>query len=150
MSFVVVLNGPSCAGKTTLARALRDRLGPTCTAVSVDQFYAFTHRDARPRWALYKTLSDAMFTAAATLANGGLDVIVDTVFERPELHETAKRLLAAHTDKYVAVTCPLPIRLECSPSLRTRRRTRSSSTRVGSQISSCTSTSRHTSTARPS
>ena len=121
MSRIIVLNGPSSAGKTTLARALRDRRGPTWVAVSIDSFFAIKHRDAKPTWAFYKALSDALFAAVMQLADGSLDVIVDTVFERPELYETAKQMLNAHSCRFVAVSAPLPV-LEAREQARGDRR----------------------------
>jgi chloramphenicol 3-O-phosphotransferase len=43
---VIVLNGPSSAGKTTLASAVRTRIGSTIAAVSIDQYFPFMHPDA--------------------------------------------------------------------------------------------------------
>ena len=109
MGQVVTLNGPSSAGKTTLARAVRQRMGPTCAALSIDQFFPFTHPESPNNWHKFSTLTDAMFAAAAALAAGGYDVVVDTVFERPDLVANAQRALVAHTFHLVAVTCALTV-----------------------------------------
>lgn len=104
---IVVLNGPSSAGKSTLAKATRKLLGTTCMAVATDRLHAFAHPahplDAR----LWATLTDATLGIAVTAATAGFDVIVDTVFERRECLDSARRALAAMQHFYVAVTCPL-------------------------------------------
>jgi chloramphenicol 3-O phosphotransferase len=104
---VVVLNGPSSAGKSTLAKATRKLLGVTCMAVSPDRLAAFAHPDHPLDERLYATLSDATFGVAVTAATAGFDVIVDTVFEQRERFESARRAFASMRHFYVAVTCPL-------------------------------------------
>ncbi|MEO8551176.1 MAG: AAA family ATPase [Kofleriaceae bacterium] len=102
---IVVLNGPSSVGKTTLARAVRDTLGPTAVALAVDDFFAFVHPDAAPSWSLFDTLTTALFASASTFARRGFDVIVDTVFEKRESLATA----ISHGARLVALTCPLDV-----------------------------------------
>ena len=102
---IVVLNGPSSAGKTTLARTVRDKLGANAVALAVDDFFGFVHRDASRGWQLFDALTAAMFASASTFATRGFDVIVDTVFERRESLATA----IAHGARLVAVTCPLDV-----------------------------------------
>jgi chloramphenicol 3-O phosphotransferase len=106
---IIVLNGASSAGKTTLARALRDRLGPRSAMVSIDELFRWVAADHPNEWKLFATLTDATFAAASALADGGLDVVVDTVFERPECVTTARRHLGARPVCFVAVTCPLEV-----------------------------------------
>lgn len=106
---IVVLNGPSSSGKTTLAGALRARLGPTSAAASIDQFYPLVHPAAPNNWRLFSTLTEALFATAVALSEGGFDVIVDTVFERQESLLTAQRALAGRTYHMVAVTCPAEV-----------------------------------------
>lgn len=101
---IVVLNGPSSAGKTTLARAVRDRIGANGAAVSIDQFFQLMHPDAKNDWSMFCALTDALFATAATLANAGFEVVVDTVFERAECVRAAERALAGHAYHFVAVT----------------------------------------------
>jgi chloramphenicol 3-O phosphotransferase len=121
MASVLTLNGPSSAGKTTLAHALRARLGPLCVALSVDDFYKFVHADAPNNWQLFSTLTSAMFATAASFVDAGLDVIVDTVFERRDSYETARSVLAHRTQRYIAVTAPLEL-LESREQARGNRR----------------------------
>jgi chloramphenicol 3-O phosphotransferase len=118
---ILVLNGPSSAGKTTLANRVRELRGPTCAVVSIDQLWACLHRDAPRGWTTFAALTETAFAGAAALASGGFDVIVDTVFERPASLATARRVLAAHRYQLVAVTCPLDV-LEVRETARGDRR----------------------------
>jgi chloramphenicol 3-O phosphotransferase len=106
---VIVLNGPSSAGKTTLARAVRDACAPRVAAVSLDQFFPCVARSHPNDWHLFAALTTAAFATAASLANGGWDVLLDTVFERADCVALMRSALAAHDVALVAVTCPLDI-----------------------------------------
>jgi chloramphenicol 3-O phosphotransferase len=104
---IVVLNGPSSAGKTTLAHAIRSRVGANSAAVSIDDFFGMVHPETVNNWKLFSALSEAAFAAAAALATAGFVVIVDVVFERRESYLSAERIFASHVRYYVAVTCAL-------------------------------------------
>ena len=106
---IVVLNGPSSAGKSTLARAVRARLGIASAAVAVDRLFAFMHPDARPTWTWYAALTDAAFRTAAAFADAGFDVIADTVFERADCLDLMHRAFGDRTHHLVAVTAPVDI-----------------------------------------
>jgi chloramphenicol 3-O phosphotransferase len=106
---IIVLNGPSSAGKSTLATAVRARLGPTAAAVSLDRIFAFMHPDVALTWKSFAALSDALFTSARVLAERGFDVIVDTVFERAECLDIMRRAFGDHPYRLVAVSCPLEV-----------------------------------------
>ncbi len=76
-------------------------------AVSLDRLFAFAHPAHLLNWHLFATLSDATFAIAVTAAGAGFDVIVDTVFERRDCLESARRAFASTPHFYVAVTCQL-------------------------------------------
>jgi chloramphenicol 3-O phosphotransferase len=76
---------------------------------------------ARALGHLFATLTEATFSAAVAMANGGFDVLVDTFFERADCLTTARRVLAGHTYHLVAVTCPLEV-LEARERARGDRR----------------------------
>ena len=118
---VIVLNGPSSAGKTTLARAVRARIGPNIAAVSIDQFFPFMHPDVRSNWHLFSTLTDALFSTVVSLSNGGFDVIAGTVFEREDCLAAMQDAFADRTYRLVAVTAPLHV-LEAREQARGNRR----------------------------
>jgi chloramphenicol 3-O phosphotransferase len=102
---IVVFNGPSSAGKTTLAHAVRAHVGPTVAVVSVDHLFAFMHPDAKNTWHMFSALGEAALASAAALATAGFHVIVDTVFERVDSLRSAERVLAGHEWHLVGVTC---------------------------------------------
>lgn len=106
---IIVLNGPSSAGKTTLAAAAVARLGPTGAAVSIDDFFGFVSPDAGTGWGVFAALTESIFAAAAALARHGFQVFVDTVFERVECFEIATRLLNRLPHRFVAVSCSLEL-----------------------------------------
>lgn len=106
---VVILNGPSSSGKTTIAQAVRDRRGPDCTAVSIDQFYSCIHSERENNWSLFQSLTKVLFTSVAAFANEGLDVVVDTVFERPQCIEASLYALKNLHVSFVGLNCPIDI-----------------------------------------
>lgn len=103
---VVILNGASSSGKTTIAHAVRDRRGPGCTAVSIDQFYPSIHPERDNNWSLFHSLTEVLFASAAAFARQGFDVVVDTVFERPQCIESALNALKNLHVSFVGLTCP--------------------------------------------
>ncbi len=106
---VFVLNGPSSAGKTTLARALQDHIGVSCVVLSIDHFYPCMHQAAPNNWHLFSALTEAVLATAVSLANRGFDVVVDTVFERDESLFTTQQALRDRPHSLIAVTCPLEV-----------------------------------------
>ncbi|MFT3694414.1 MAG: hypothetical protein QM831_14805 [Kofleriaceae bacterium] len=103
---VIVLNGPSSAGKSTIANALRDDRTMIC---AIDQLFAMAPPAHPNTWALYAALTEATFGAAAGFARGGFDVIVDIVFERRTCFEIAERTLAGIEHAYIGVTAAIDV-----------------------------------------
>jgi chloramphenicol 3-O phosphotransferase len=128
---IVLLNGTSSSGKTTLVRALQDLLPDPWIEIGIDRFvFALPKRYLnQPLWSevfryvrpdgrtdvpfaietgpLGERLVAGMHRTVAALAAGGLDVIVDHVLlERAWLEECA-RLWARCRVLYVGVRCPL-------------------------------------------
>lgn len=105
---IILLNGVSSAGKTSLARALVDVLDGPYAHVSLDAFEGL----ARQRLALpgaqgfYATcLIPLMHGCAATLAGAGMGVVVDTVLTAPAWLDDAARQFAAFRVLFVGVHC---------------------------------------------
>lgn len=96
-------------GKTTLAMAVRDARAPNAAAVSIDQFYPCVASAYPNGWHLFATLTEITFATAAAFARAGLDVVVDTVFERPACLETARSVLAGHRYYLIALTCSMEV-----------------------------------------
>jgi chloramphenicol 3-O phosphotransferase len=117
---VIVLNGASSAGKTTLGRALQDRLEGTWLLLGIDTFVGMLP------WKLYGTtdghtinpdgtidISASLATeqgrwrvAVAALVRAGSDVILDEVFLRGAEEQAEWRAVLAGLDvTWVGVRC---------------------------------------------
>jgi chloramphenicol 3-O phosphotransferase len=130
---IILLNGTSSSGKTTLVRALQDLLPDPWIEIGIDRFvFALPNRYLnQPLWSevfryvrpggatdgpftietgpLGRRLVGGMHRTVAALAAAGLDVIVDHVLlERAWLEECA-RLWAGRRVLYVGVRCPLEV-----------------------------------------
>jgi chloramphenicol 3-O phosphotransferase len=130
---VIVLNGTSSAGKSTLTRALQARLDGPWLGVGIDTvvFALPTAYLNPPRWAevfryvpaepgshapfrietgeLGHRLVEGMHRMVASLVDADLSVIVDHVLLEPEwLPDLASRL-AGHDVLFVGVHCPLDV-----------------------------------------
>jgi chloramphenicol 3-O phosphotransferase len=119
---IAVLNGASSSGKTTLARLTRDLLGVGAVALSLDDLYPTLHRDRRNDWPTFFRLTRVLFDTASSLAREGFDVIVDTVFERRECHDTCHATLRPHALLLVRVDCSLDVLAERERARGDRRR----------------------------
>ncbi len=133
---IILVNGTSSSGKTTIVRALQAALPDLWLEMGIDRFaYALPGRvDGRPTWPLLFPYvrpggrSDGPFTiettalgnrfisglhaTVAALADAGLNVIVDhVILERRWVDEMA-RLWASFDVLAVGVRCPLEIVLE--------------------------------------
>ena len=106
---IVILNGPSSSGKTAIAQKVRDRRGPSCAVLSIDQFYPSVHPARVNDWALYQSLTRILFASAAACAEEGFDVVVDSVFERRQCIEASLHALRHLRASYVGLTCPVPV-----------------------------------------
>ena len=109
---VIILNGPSSGGKSTLARILQELIlrkrGETYAIVSIDDFLKMS-----PHETIYEDdvfgISPALLEAAAHALRTGGGVIIDHVI-------TSKRIFDQLTDafndcsrKLIRVTCPREI-----------------------------------------
>lgn len=106
---VVIINGPSSSGKTTIAQTVRDRRGPGCTAVSLDQFYPSIHAERENNWSLFYSLTEVLFASVAAFAYQGFDIVVDTVFERPQCLDAGLYTLKHFHVSFVGLNCPVEI-----------------------------------------
>lgn len=128
MAKVVILNGTSSAGKTTLAKAVQRLAAGPALRVSMDDFLemmpprfanddeAFSFRllpGAEPAEVEIGTgsygeaLMRGMRGSIAALANQGLNLIVDDVMLGAGDHEHYRSLLVSHALSFVAVHCAL-------------------------------------------
>ena len=130
---VIVLNGTSSAGKSTLSRALQERLEGPWLGVGIDTVvFALPPANLNPPlWAevfryvpaepgsvapfrvetgeLGHRLIEGMHRMVASLADAGLSVIVDHVLLEPDWLPDLRARLAGHELLVVGVRCPLDV-----------------------------------------
>ncbi len=112
---IILLNGPSSAGKSTLARGLQARLQEPFWHVSIDHLLA---ANMLPRARIdsgefsWKTLRPAFFDgfhrALPALAEAGNNLIVEHIVENAEWMARLHRLLGHLDVFFVGLHCPLP------------------------------------------
>jgi chloramphenicol 3-O phosphotransferase len=113
---IILLNGPSSAGKTTLARALQSAMPAPFFYFSSDHLVdsgvlpvvdrssdqgPWAWQNVRPRF------FDAFHRCVAAIAAAGNPVIVEHVIEFRAWFDDLVQLLASHDVFYVGVHCPL-------------------------------------------
>jgi chloramphenicol 3-O phosphotransferase len=115
VSQIVLLNGTSSAGKTTVARALQASLEPGWLFLEFDLFVEML-TDQAPSSAegpdedeLGDWLADAWYRAAGGLAGAGFDLLVEDVIWEPYRLDAALRHLAPFDVTFVAVRCPFEV-----------------------------------------
>ena len=130
---VIVLNGTSSSGKSTLVRALQARLDGPWLGVGIDTVvFALPRAYLNPPWwaevfryvpaepgseapfrietgELGHRLIEGMHRMVASLADAGLSVIVDHVLLEPEWLPDLAARLAGHEVLFVGVRCPLEV-----------------------------------------
>lgn len=130
MALVIVLNGTTSAGKTTLARALQDAASRPFLHVQMDAFLGM-----QPGWLkdhpegfmfppvegamppevsveigpFGARLMDGMRRSIASMADAGLDIIVDDVWLGQGEQQAYQRLLSEHRTVFVGLHAPLRI-----------------------------------------
>ena len=123
---IMVVNGTSSSGKSTLVRALQAAAPDLWLEMGIDRFaYALPGRvDGKPAvgegehllsietTALGTRFISGMHATAAALADAGFDVIVDHVILEPGWVAEMRRLWARFDVLFVGVRCPLEIVLE--------------------------------------
>ncbi|MDB5033582.1 MAG: chloramphenicol phosphotransferase [Chlorobi bacterium] len=115
---VILLNGTSSSGKTSIARALQEWLTEPYMNVSVDGFFnCYPEKFLNPRSReeaqtfsrLIPSVVSGLHGSVAALADAGNNMIVDHVLEKSEwLNECVERW-AGLTVLFVGVRCPLEI-----------------------------------------
>jgi chloramphenicol 3-O phosphotransferase len=130
---IILLNGTSSSGKTTLVRALQAMLPDPWLEIGIDRFvFALPRRYLdQPLWSevfryvrpegrtggpfaietgpLGERLVSGMHRTAAALADVGLDVIVDHVLLEGGWLDECVRLWSSHQVRFVGVRCPLQV-----------------------------------------
>ena len=107
---VIVLNGTSSSGKTSLAAALQETLEEIYMHVSIDAFWkAFPQKAFAPDVIEQTGLCGVagFLRCIATLAGTGNKVIVDLVLADKKWAEECVLLLQPYSTLWVGVQCPL-------------------------------------------
>lgn len=128
MAFVIILNGTSSAGKSSLARALQQVAQRPLLHVQMDAFFGMqparmdNHPDAvvfhavegaaPPEVAIEtgpfgQRVLDGMRRSVAALAEAGLDLVVDDVWLGRDEQAAYAGLLAGHEVRFVGVRASL-------------------------------------------
>lgn len=125
---IILLNGASSSGNSTLARALQERLPLPFWHYSIDHLNA---AKVLPRnridsgefpWpSLRQPFFEGFHRSLPALAAGGNHLVVEHIVETKEWMHRLLRLLAGHDVFFVGVHCPLP-ELERRERLRGDRR----------------------------
>ena len=133
---ILMLNGTSSSGKTTIVRALQSRLAELWLEMGIDRFaYALPGRvRGEPTWPLLfpyvpipgapegafaiettllgERFVSAVHVTAVTLAKRGLNVIVDHVMLEARWFDECRRLWSPYSPLYVRVSCPRDVLLQ--------------------------------------
>ena len=107
---IILLNGPSSSGKSTLARALQTLISDKCSEryeiVSIDDFLKMS-----PEEPIYEDdvfeISDALCSKVQEITNAGTGVIIDHVITSERIFEHLKNHLTSSRIRLVRVSCPL-------------------------------------------
>ena len=106
---ILLLNGTSSAGKSTLAAALRVKLEPQFCYYASDQLADAGFRPLAPevRFAGRDLFFQGFHRSIAAFAGVGLDLLVEHIVEEPSWADDLHDLLAPFDTFWVAVHAPL-------------------------------------------
>lgn len=107
---IILLNGPSSSGKSTLAEALQilisDKRSEKYEIVSIDDYLKMS-----PEETIYEDdvfgISDDLCKKASEILETGNGVIIDHVITSERIFENLKKNLSSCQIRLVRVTCPL-------------------------------------------
>ncbi len=119
---IIVINGTSSSGKTSIVRALQERLAPPYLDMGVDRFIFMMPKRYlnRPLWddVLGKAdhagagghlLFSGMHHAIAAAARAGLNIITDHVLVEKQWVDECARLFVGLSAYLMGIQCPLEV-----------------------------------------
>lgn len=106
-STIVILNGASSAGKSSLAHAFQAQSSRQWVRLSVDDAFDAFPAGANLHTVPYDRLRRVFYQQIALWAAEGFDLIVDTVFEEPGCVRKVAQHLHPYTVYLVGLHCPL-------------------------------------------
>ena len=106
---IILLNGTSSAGKTTLAEALRTKLAPQFCYYASDQLAdaAFRPVDPANRFAGREMFFAGFHKSIAAFASVGIDLLVEHIVEEQSWADELTQILAPFDNFWVAVHAPI-------------------------------------------
>lgn len=106
---VILLNGPSSSGKSTLAKALRALISEKGLGryeiVSIDDFLRMSPDEAIYEDDVYR-ISNDLCGAAAQILRSGSGAIIDHVITSERIYARLREALSPYPMRTVLVTCP--------------------------------------------
>ncbi len=115
---IIFLNGTSSSGKTTIAKALQDKLAEPYMVISMDDFFHFysekylnpTNQDEAVKLVhLFHTVIPGFHKSVASLAEAGNNLIVDHVLQESEWLKECIENWKGLEVLFVGVKCPLEV-----------------------------------------
>ncbi len=106
---IILLNGTSSSGKTTLATLLRSRLEPQFHYYASDQLAdaGFRPSNQEVRFRYRRAFFDGFHRSIAAFAGAGMDLLVEHILEEQAWAEELKVLLAPFDVFWVGVHAPV-------------------------------------------
>lgn len=106
---IILLNGTSSAGKSTLAKALRERLEPQFCFYASDQLADAGFRPVQPeaRTAEREKFFDGFHRSIPAFAAAGLDLLVEHIIEEQSWADDLVKLLSPFDTFWIGVHAPL-------------------------------------------
>lgn len=112
---VILLNGPSSSGKSTLSRNLQALIakvrGETYGIISIDDFMKLATDETIYEDDVFDISGD-MCAAALDILETHPGVIIDHVITSPRIFQQLTDMLGRHTIHLVHVSCPLEVLLQ--------------------------------------